>query len=98
MAILKRYKFARTSEALNPEQCSRLLDDLINEDIAGTEEQLAQHDQLLQREPKPKQPPRRAPLPPELPRTIIQHDPTNTQCECGCQLRRIGEDVSEKLD
>ena len=97
MAILKRHQFARTSEALNPQQCS-LLDDLINEDLAGIEEQLAQHDQLLQSPPKPKQTPRRAPLPPELPRTIIQHDPDNTQCTCGCQLRRIGEDVSEKLD
>ena len=97
MAILKRHKFARTSEALNPEQRS-LLDDLINEDLAGIEEQLAQHDQRLQSEPKPKQTPRRAPLPPELPRTIIQHNPDKTQCECGCSLRRIGEDVSEKLD
>ena len=43
MAILKRHKFARTSEALNPHQRS-LLDDLINEDMAGIEEQLAPGD------------------------------------------------------
>jgi transposase len=29
---------------------------------------------------------------------VIRHEPENTQCACGCQLRRIGEDLSEKLD
>ncbi|MBN0638929.1 transposase, partial [Pseudomonas aeruginosa] len=37
-------------------------------------------------------------LPAELPRTLILHEPDSTQCACGCQLKRIGEDVSEKLD
>src|SRR5690554_5898692 len=34
----------------------------------------------------------------EIPRTLIHRSPENTQCRCGCQLKRIGEDVSEKLD
>lgn len=29
---------------------------------------------------------------------LIHHEPDNTQCQCGCQLKRIGEGVSEKLD
>lgn len=29
---------------------------------------------------------------------MIRHEPENTQWTCGCQLQRIGEDVSEKLD
>ena len=29
---------------------------------------------------------------------MIHHEPDTTQCACGCQLQRIGEDVSEKLD
>ena len=29
---------------------------------------------------------------------MIHHEPQDTQCACGCQLQRIGEDVSEKLD
>nr|WP_256993870.1 IS66 family transposase zinc-finger binding domain-containing protein [Pseudomonas aeruginosa] len=29
---------------------------------------------------------------------MIYHEPNNTQCACGCQLKRTGEDVSEKLD
>jgi len=32
------------------------------------------------------------------PRTVIRHEPENTQCVCGCQLQRICEDISEKLD
>lgn len=41
---------------------------------------------------------RRAPLPAHLPRTDIHHDPDTTTCHCGCELERIGEDISEKLD
>ena len=100
MAILKRYQFARTSEALNSHQHS-LLDDLVNEDIAAIEEQLAQHDQQLAKDNHTsveKRQPKRTPLPAELPRTVIRHEPDNTQCACGCQLKRMGEDISEKLD
>jgi transposase len=25
-------------------------------------------------------------------------EPDNSHCQCGCALKRIGEDVSEKLD
>ena len=28
----------------------------------------------------------------------VRHEPDSTACKCGCQLKRIGEDVSEKLD
>jgi hypothetical protein len=42
--------------------------------------------------------PRRAPLPANLPRVEIRHEPDSTSCACGCELKRIGEDVSEKLD
>lgn len=39
---------------------------------------------------------RRMRLPVELPRTDIHHEPESTTCRCG--LKRIGEDVSGKLD
>ncbi|MGY2184500.1 IS66 family transposase zinc-finger binding domain-containing protein, partial [Pseudomonas agarici] len=45
-----------------------------------------------------KQTPKRTSLPAEFPRTLIHHEPDNTHCPCGCALKRIGEDVSEKLD
>src|SRR5690554_7333968 len=46
--------------------------------------------------PAGKKAPKRAPLPPELPRTEIRHNPESEHCACGCQLRRIGEEISEK--
>ena len=45
--------------------------------------------------------PKRARLPPGLPRVEIAHEPESTVCTtpgCGCALKRIGEDISEKLD
>ncbi|KKL70205.1 hypothetical protein LCGC14_2107230 [marine sediment metagenome] len=96
LAILKRHKYAQCSEQLDAVQCN-LLDELIDGDLAAIEAELAQ---LTADETpaKPKKQPKRTSLPPELPRTLIHHEPENTQCRCGCQLKRIGEDVSEKLD
>jgi transposase len=96
IAQLKRFKFAKRSEQLNPDQVS-LLDDLIDTDIAAIEAELA----ALQPAPvstEARQKPKRTALPPQFPRTLIHHEPDNTQCTCGCALKRIGEDVSEKLD
>ncbi len=70
---------------------------MIDSDIAAIEAELAQLT-AAETPPKPKAQPKRAPLPPELPRTLVHHEPENTQCRCGCQLKRIGEDVSENLD
>ena len=96
IAILKRHKFAKRSEQLSPDQGS-LLDDLLDTDIAAIEAEL----KAVNPPPAPdelRQKPKRAPLPPQFPRTVPRHEPENTQCVCGCQLQRIGEDVSEKLD
>lgn len=96
IALLKRYKFAKRSEQLSPDQGS-LLDDLLDTDIAAIEAEL----KALSPPAKPAEPrqqPKRATLPAQFPRTVIRHEPENTQCTCGCQLQRIGEDVSEKLD
>ena len=40
---------------------------------------------------------KRRPLPDHLPTLRIEHEPVSTQCSCGWQLRRIGEDISKKL-
>jgi transposase len=95
LAILKRHRFGRSSEAMNPDQASLLEDDIVEADLAAIDEELAGVIPVPSRE---KQQPRRQALPPELPRTVITHEPDSTQCRCGCQLKRIGEDVSEKLD
>ena len=41
---------------------------------------------------------KRQALPEHLPRTDIHHEVESTACGCGHVLKRIGEDVSEKLD
>ena len=96
LALLKRHKFAKRSEQISPAQGS-LLNDLLDTDLEAIEAELKQ---LLpaSSQAEPRQSPKRAPLPPQFPRTVILHEPENTQCACGCQLQRIGEDVSEKLD
>lgn len=69
---------------LSPAQAS-LLDDLIDTDIAAIKAEL----EALQ------------PTLAEVnvfPRTLIHHEPDNNHCQCGCALKRIGEDASEKLD
>ncbi|MEE4180950.1 hypothetical protein V2I72_11005 [Pseudomonas viridiflava] len=81
---------------MSPAQGS-LLDDLLNTDLEAIAAELdALRPAPTPDETRPK--PKRAPLPPQFPRTVIRHEPENTQCACGCQLQRIGEDVSEKLD
>jgi transposase len=95
LAILKRHRFGRRSEGMNSDQAS-LLDELVDGDIAAIEAELPEPAPTSPA--KPAQQARRQPLPPELPRTVIAHEPDNTQCRCGCQLKRIGEDISEKLD
>ena len=97
LAIHKRHRFGRRSESISPDQAS-LLDELSDADIAAIETELAVTAPETPAAPNTKQQPKRKALPPELPRTLIAHEPDNTQCQCGCQLKRIGEDVSEKLD
>jgi transposase len=96
MATLRRWKFAGRSEQLNPGQ-RHLFEETLAADLEaiGLELEALKNDEA--RRP-PKQTPRRAPLPAELPRTEIRHEPDSTVCSCGCVLKRIGEDVSEKLD
>lgn len=101
MAVLKRWKFGRSREGLNAEQLT-LLDETIDADLAGIEielDALRQGSDLIK--PRVLRQPRRAPLPPELPRTEFHHEPESTLCTnagCAAPLQRIGEDITEKLD
>ena len=95
-AVLKRLKFAAKSEAYSAEQKS-LLEETLDMDLAAVAAEI----EALQPGAKPadeKKQPKRAPLPPHLPRREIRHEPENTTCGCGQAMRRIGEDVAEKLD
>ena len=95
-ALLKRLKFAAQSERYSAEQRS-LLDETLDADLQAVSDEI---EQLSSAEaaPRVKQQPRRQPLPVNLPRREIHHESDSTTCGCGCQLKRIGEDVAEKLD
>ena len=96
LATLRRWKFAPSSEQLHGEQ-RQLFEETTEADLEaiGLElEALKRADEKV----APKETPKRAPLPANLPRTEIRHEPELTTCGCGCELKRIGEDVSEKLD
>jgi len=97
MAVLKRWKFGRSREQLDAGQAS-LLDETIDADIAAIEQELENLAPTPKADTDTRKPPKRAALPPELPRVEMRHEPESSSCACGCQLKRIGEDVSEKLD
>ena len=97
MAVLKRWKFGRSREQLDAAQAS-LLDETIDADIAAIEQELQELTPEVKIDSQTRQQPKRAALPAELARVDVQHEPDCTTCQCGCQLKRIGEDVSEKLD
>ena len=98
IAVLRRHYFGKKSEQLTGVQGS-LLDEAVEEDMAAIELELQQlQDQPVTPSPVARQPAKRQRLPEDLPRVDIHHEPEQTQCSCGCQLHRIGQDVSEKLD
>jgi transposase len=96
MAVLKRLKFAARSESFSGEQKS-LLEEAIDADLEALAREL-EREQSVAATATQKEQPKRQPLPAHLPRREIRHEPVSTVCGCGCALKRIGEDVSEKLD
>jgi transposase len=95
-AVLKRLRFAAQSERFSAEQRS-LLEETLYGDLQAVAEEI---DQLTPAPPAPKdrQQAKRRPLPENLRRREVRHEPASTTCACGCQMKRIGEDVAEKLD
>ena len=95
-ALLKRMKFAAQSERFDPQQKS-LLDEELDADLAAVVQEI-EHLSATPVAVTEKQQPKRTPLPANLPRREIRHEPASTTCPCGCQMKRIGVDVAEKLD
>jgi len=96
MAVLKRLKFAAKSEAYTPEQNS-LIEETLDADLAALAAEI-EVQQPTQPAPEDPQQPKREKLPAHLPRREIRHEPEDTTCGCGQAMKRIGEDVAEKLD
>lgn len=95
-AVLKRLKFAAHSERFNAEQRS-LLEEALDADLQAVSEEIERLAPMAAA-PCEREQPKRQPLPASLPRREVRHEPENTTCSCGCQMKRIGEDVAEKLD
>jgi len=95
LAYYKRQRYGVKAEHLSVEQ-AQLFEETTAADLAAIGEEL---EQLSPSSPaREKGQAKRKPLPAELPRTEIRHEPETTTCACGCQMKRIGEDVAEKLD
>src|SRR5690625_5121893 len=97
LAVIRRYRFGQKSEQYSGTQ-GLLFEEDAQPDLVAIENELDALNKTADSKTKtPTQPKRRA-LPPELPRIEIYHEPEDLQCNCGCALKRIGEDVTEKLD
>ncbi|WP_026096520.1 IS66 family transposase [Ideonella sp. B508-1] len=100
LAQFKAWKFGARTEAMNAEQ-RHLFEEAAAEDEADLEAQIAALKAEAAQDAKPaddKRRPRRAKLPEHLRRVDHHHEPETTTCDCGEPMRRVGEDVSERLD
>src|SRR5204863_64866 len=106
IARLKRWRFGRSAERMDAAlvQLQLLLGDLqapaaselpVQETVPV--EDSTQSPPLQQRVTRLRRVPRA--LPAHLPRETIVHTPASCSCpECGTQMRKLGEDISEMLD
>jgi transposase len=102
LAHLRRMRFGVRSEALSAEQRD-LFQETLASDLAAAEAEMAKR--LVDAPAAPAAPPvprpraGRQPLPEHLPRIEHRHEPESCTCgQCGKDLVKIGEDISEQLD
>ena len=94
LAHHKRMRFGCKNEAFSSEQ-RELFDETCAVDGAAI---VAEVEQLAPT-PRPRKPTGRKALPAELPRIEYRHEPESCTCgQCGRDLVKIGEDISEQLD
>lgn len=95
LANLRRHRFGAKSEALDHviEQLELMLEDI--EASEAVEVEQADFDSPAA---PTKTQPKRKPLPDHLPREEVVLSPGDTCAQCGGNLRKIGEDVSETLE
>jgi len=97
IALLRRFRFGRRAEQLPAGMQASLLEDDTDADL----QEIASELKALMPTAAPAQPkaqPKRQALPAELTRVEIRHEPHSANCPCGCQMRLVREEVSEKLD
>ena len=100
LAHLRRIRFGKKNEAL-PSTQPGLFEESLQSDMAAVIAEIEQLDAPIPTD-IPKAPRARAgrqPLPDHLPRIEHRHEPKSCQCnQCGRDLVKIGEDVTEQLD
>jgi len=96
LATMKRLRFSAKTEAYSVDQRA-LFEESFESDLSAIELGL---EQLRPAAPKAKaKPSGRNALPAELPRIEYRHEPESCSCgNCGRDLVKIGEDISEQLD
>jgi transposase len=98
LAHHKRIRFGHKNEAFSPEQRD-LFQECWSTDLAAMEAELDQLASDIAPQRQPKKPSGRQPLPEHLPRIEHRHEPASCTCgQCGSDLVKIGEDISEQLD
>ena len=101
LAHIRRIRYGVKSEALSPLQRDVFEEDF-NTDLAAIEAAIEQFqgEETGGTTAKPKRPRAgRQPLPSHLPRIEHRHEPESCTCgQCGSELVKIGEDITEQLD
>jgi transposase len=101
LAHIRRLRYGVKSEALSPLQRDVFEEDF-NTDLAAIEAVIEQFqgEEAGGTTAKPKRPcAGRQPLPGHLPRIGHRHEPESCTCgQCGSELVKIGEDITEQLD
>lgn len=99
LAHLRRMRFGVKSEALSAEQRD-LFQETLDSDLAAAQAELDKRQDEAAPTARPKRERAgRQPLPEHLPRIEHRHEPESCTCgQCGKDLVKIGEDISEQLD
>jgi transposase len=101
LSQLRRMQFGRKSEKLERqiEQLELRLEDLQQAQAAEQTTHSAESPSSESFQPTAKAKPARRPLPEHLPRQTRTHVPKHSTCpDCGGELRKLGEDISEMLE
>lgn len=98
LAYHKRLKFSAKTESFTAQQRDLFLE-CEQSDLAAMQAEMAQLSPAPTTAPRKASQTGRKALPAELPRIVHRHEPDSCTCgQCGKDLVKIGEDISEQLD
>jgi len=97
--VLLQAKYGRKSDKVDPSRQGQLFNEAEAPEIESVEIQKAE-EEITTVSSHHRKKPGRKPLPAELPRVRKEYDLSEVEkaCHCGCQLTKIGEEISEQLE